>query len=37
MKDSFKVAYNSGMFDNSHMLIMQYFIGTICDFFWKIG
>ena len=25
-----KVAYNSGMFDNSHLLIMQYFFGTIC-------
>ena len=25
-----KVAYNSGMFANSHLLIMQYFFGTIC-------
>ena len=24
-KSTFKVAYNSGMFDNSHLLIMQYF------------
>ena len=23
-----KVAYNSGMFDNSHLLIMQYFFGN---------
>ena len=24
----FKVAYNSGMFDNSHLLIMQYFFSN---------
>ena len=32
---SFKVAYNSGMFDNSHLLIMLYFFGTICENFLK--
>ena len=32
---TFKVAYNSGMFDNSHLLIMQYFFWTICENFLK--
>ena len=29
-----KVAYNSGMFDNSHLLIMQYFFSNDL---WKIS